>query len=105
MPEKTISNPKAEVCPSANAYNDHDRLNDLLISLKHVTYMYSLLVQEASNQTLKKEIEELMKKSSTMERTCFDLMFEKGWYKLEEQPANKVETTKKTFTQREAELN
>lgn len=92
MPETQVKNKKAEMLPDEQSYNDKDKLNDMLMSLKHLTYMYSLAMQEASNPALYKVMSSLFEKSSQMQRNAYYLMFEKGWYTLEKQTPTKIQT-------------
>ena len=39
MNSQEVMNPKSEILPDEKRFNDRDRLNDLLISIKHITYM------------------------------------------------------------------
>ena len=37
MNSQDVMNPKSEILPDENRFNERDRLNDLLISIKHIT--------------------------------------------------------------------
>lgn len=104
MSESKVANQKAEILPNEDAFNDRDRVNDLLISYKHLAYMYSLAMQEASNPTLYQDFFKLFQEASELQRDTYYLMFEKGWYALEKQTAEKVDQSHKMFKQQESQL-
>ncbi len=104
MPQSKIANKEAKILPSKEVYNDRDRINDLLISYKHLAYMYSLAMQEASNPKLYQSFAQLFEESSQMQRATYNLMFEKGWKTLEKLTQEKIKTTHKNFTQQANQL-
>ena len=85
--------------------SDVYKRQDLLISIKHITYMYSLACQEASNNELYTKLFSLFQESSQLQRKNYDLMFEKGWYKLEKEQAQKIDTKHQTFKSEESQLS
>ena len=88
--ENKIQNPKQDILPDETSFNDKDMLQDALTSIKGLVQEYGLLGSEASNQTLKTEIEKLSKALDQKQRDLFNLMFEKGWYVLEKVDTNKI---------------
>lgn len=104
MNSQEVMNPKAEILPDEKQFNDRDRINDLLISIKHITYMYSLACQEASNCDLYDKLFKIFQESSQLQRKAYDLMFEKGWYKLEKEQAQKIDKKHQTFKSEETQL-
>lgn len=104
MSESKVSNTKAEILPSEDVFNDRDRINDLLISYKHLAYMYSLAAQEASNSELYKQFFQLFEETSQLQRDTYDLMFEKGWYALEKQTPEKIEKLYEMFHKQQKQL-
>ncbi len=105
MASNKVANPKASIKPNDNAFNDRDRINDLLISYKHLSYMYSLACQEASNPKLYKAFLALFHEVSEMQRATYYLMFEKGWNALEKQSQEKIKQSHKMFKQQESQLH
>lgn len=83
-----ISNPKTEI-PTGISMNEKDYLNCLLSILKEMTKNYTIALTEASNETLYQKYQETLNKIISLQRSTFELMFEKGWYSLE-----KVDNTK-----------
>lgn len=77
-----ISNPKTEI-PTGINMNEKDYLNCLLSILKEMTKNYTIALTEASNETLYQKYQETLNKIISLQRSTFELMFEKGWYSLE----------------------
>lgn len=84
-----ISNPKTEV-PMTKEMNDLDYLTDALETTKNMVSNYSLALNEASNNTLYERVKQIFDETSIIQRDMFDLMFQKGWYALEEAEEQKV---------------
>lgn len=105
MDSNKVKNPKQEALPSVNEFNDEDILNDVLISLKHLSTMYGTLKQEASNKTLVSEVEKLSKETGKLARDAFNLMFEKGWYSLELETSSKLSEEYNKFTTKKEEIS
>ena len=53
--------------------------------------------QEASNNELYTKLFSLFQESSRLQQKNYDLMLEKGWYKLEKEQTQKVDTKHQTF--------
>ena len=104
MSESKVANTKAEILPNEDEFNDRDRINDLLISDKHLAYMYSLAMQEASNPELYKRFSTLFEETSQLQRDTYYKMFEKGWYALEKQTPEKIRQTHTMYKQQQAQL-
>ena len=94
-----VENPKQDILPDETSFNDKDMLEDALVSIKGLITSYGLLSGEASNQTLKTEIETLTKTLGEHQRTLFNLMFEKGWYILEHADSTKINEELTKFKQ------
>ncbi len=84
-----ICNPKTEV-PTTKDMNDLDYITDVLETIKNMVHNYSLALNEASNNTLYEEYKNIFDETSTIQRDLFDLMFQKGWYCLEEADNQKI---------------
>ncbi len=96
--KQEIKNPKANPGPEKQ-WNDHDMIMDVLTSVKGLMNIYHTFASEASNNELYNKIHTLYNELSTLQRTLFDMMFEKGWYVLETTPQNKIQKKVKQFTQ------
>ncbi len=104
MANTKVANVKAPIKPSEDQFNDRDKLNDLLVSYKHLTYLYSIACQEASNTKLYKEFLRLFEQASKMQRDTYDLMFENGWYALEKQTPEKIKQQRQMYSQQKSQL-
>lgn len=63
--------------------NDRDRLNDVLATEKYILYGSIIAAWEASHQQLYQDLMNIVQETADSHRELFNLMFEKGWYKLE----------------------
>ncbi len=100
-----VENKKKKALPSDEVYNDSDKLNDLLISLKNINKLYGTFQEEASNDLLFTNIGDLAKDMGQCARDSFNLMFEKGWYKLEQQSEDKIKTIHQQYKKEQSKLN
>lgn len=100
---ETIKNNKT---PQRKGYdmNDSDRLNDILISYKHLVSSYATALNEASNKNIYKLFLKLLEQSSKIQAELFELAFQKGWYTLETAEENKIETAYDKFSKCLSEL-
>jgi len=78
-------------------FNDKDMLQDALISSKSLYNLYNVFTSEASNKTLLDNLNPLRDEMSRTQRNLFNLMFEMGWYVLEEEPQTKVKKKANQF--------
>lgn len=90
MNNRKISNPKTEVKEGLEM-NDCDYLSAALELEKNMSNNYSIALNEASNEELYEDYFELFEDTKDMARECFELMFQKGWYTLEEEQEEKVQ--------------
>lgn len=86
---KKISNPKVEV-KEGLGMNDRDYLGAMLELEKNMSNNYSIAMNEASNEELYEKYFELFEDTKDMARECYQLMFQNGWYSLEEESDEKV---------------
>ncbi|MDD3341147.1 MAG: spore coat protein [Bacilli bacterium] len=103
MDNNVICNPKVEV-PSTQEMNDCDYITSLLTCEKDMSVNYVYALNEASNETLYNEIFPIFKETKDFGRKVYELMFQKGWYKLEKAEENKITQKHTTFTQKVQEL-
>ena len=71
-------------------YTDKDMLNDVMQSAKHLQNIYNTYSIEASNEDICEVMEDLYLGMKDQARDMFNLMYDKGWYKLEKEDSNKV---------------
>ncbi len=86
---KEIKNPKKEVS-SGKEMNDRDYLNSILELEKNMSNNYSIALNEASNDYLYEDYFTLLEDTKDAAREAYNLMFEYGWYTLEEMDEEKV---------------
>jgi len=98
-----ISNKKIEV--PKYEYNDENKLNDVLISLKYLNTLYGNFCTESSNKALSDDINKAMKVISKHQRDAFELMFKLGWYTLEEENQTKINATYSKFSGKIEEIS
>ncbi|UTI42339.1 spore coat protein [Niallia sp. RD1] len=96
MNQQPIQNPKAQV-PKTPQMNDRDYTNDLLSTEKYMTDSYSTALNEASNEPLYQDLLAIFTETQNMQRELYDLMFQKGWYKLEAAEQQKLQQSYQQF--------
>lgn len=89
MKNNEIKNPKMEV-PAGIEMNDRDYLNSILELEKNMSNNYSIALNEASNDYLYEDYFTLLEDSKDAAREAYNLMFQYGWYTLEEAEEQKV---------------
>lgn len=103
MNNNEIKNPKKEV-PTGIEMNDRDYLNSILELEKNMSNNYSIALNEASNDYLYEDYFTLFEDTKDAARECYNLMFQNGWYTLEEAEENKVSKKIDCFTKELSEL-
>jgi len=78
--------------------NDRDILNDALATCKYLTDSFNVAVREASHQELYQDMLAILHETHQSAREMFNLMFEKGWYKLEAQEQQKLQQAHQQFS-------
>ena len=89
MPNKKIQNPSAPF-PKTPQMNDRDFINDILTTEKYFSNSYSVAINEMSHQVLFQDISNIANESQLMQRELYNLMFQKGWYGLEQAPLRSI---------------
>ncbi len=101
MKNKKVGNPKKEVAET-KSMNDKDYLNVVLELEKNMSNNYSIALSEASNDILYNEYFDLFEDTKDMARELYEVMFQNGWYELEEAATDKIN---QKITDMEKELN
>lgn len=70
--------------------SDKDYLGCILESVKNMSNNYSIAVNEASNDYLYEDYFSMLEDSKDIAREIYNLMFEYGWYTVEEVEENKL---------------
>ena len=94
---ETIKNNKTQVKKGLEM-NDSDRLNDILISYKHLVSSYAIALNEASNKEIYNLFLNVFINSSKIQATIFDTSFKLGWYQIECADENKIEKSYNKFS-------
>lgn len=93
---QNIQNPETQV-PKTPQMNERDFLNDMLTTEKYMTTSYSIALHEASHDSLYQDILKIFNETENAQRTLYNLMFEKGWYKIEAEPQQKLQQSHQQF--------
>ena len=99
-----LNPPKQPILPNENAFNDYDKIDDVLLSLKSLLSDYTTFIIECSHLELQKKLIEIQKETYCSQREVFDLMYSKGWYKLEKQTPEKVQKIYQEYSGKETQL-
>lgn len=103
MKNSKIKNAKKEV-PTGIKMNDRDYLNSILDLEKNMSNNYSIALNEASNDYLYEDYFTLFEDTKDAARECYNLMFQYGWYTLEEAEEQKVNDKMNCFQQKLTDL-
>lgn len=105
MDKQNYTNPpKQPIKPNENTYNDYDKINDILLSLKSLLSDYTTFIIECSHQELAHQLIEIQKEVYHVQREIFDVMYSKGWYPLEAETQQKIQKIVQEYTQKETQL-
>lgn len=103
MNNNQICNPQTET-PTGIQMNEKDYLTCLLSVLKDMVKNYTMAMTEASNESLFKSHHSIFKSLIILEREVYELMFQKGWYCLEEAETTKINQKYQTLSQEYQDL-
>ncbi|MBS2772268.1 MULTISPECIES: spore coat protein [Anoxybacillaceae] len=96
MNQSSIQNPETQVAKTPQM-NDRDFLNDLLATEKYMTSSYTTFLHEASHQQLYQDMLHIFTETQNCQRELYNLMFKKGWYKLEAADQQKLQQSYQQF--------
>ena len=65
-----------------STYADKEIATNLLVTLKHMKSELNLFTQEASNEELFQEINQVYNQISDLQREVFQMMCAQGWYNM-----------------------
>lgn len=93
-----IKNPKPANEPKLKGpeMNDRDRINDVLAMEKYLTDSFNISAREASHSALHQDVMTVLNETHQCQYELFQLMFQKGHYKLE---AEQQQTLDKAYQQ------
>ena len=98
-----IENPETKV-PKGMELNDRDYITCLLTSLKDIEKNYTIALTEASCENLYNKHKETFLNIAALQREVYELMFQKGWYKLETAEKTKIKEKHQTLSQELSDL-
>lgn len=95
-----IANPPSSQLPQVKSpqMNDRDFLNDGLSTCKYLTDSFNVAVREASHEQLYTDMLQILTETHGSAREMFNLMFQKGWYKLEAEEQQKLQQAYQQFS-------
>lgn len=98
--QNQIANQQSGTLPNLKGpqMNDRDRLNDILAMEKYLISTSNIAAWEASHTQLHQDIVNLCNDSQASHRELFNLMFQKGWYKLEAEEQQKLDQAYQQFS-------
>lgn len=94
-----IKNPKPPYEPKTKGpeLNDRDRVNDILAMEKYLTDSFNISAREASHPNLHEDILTVLNETHQCQYAMYELMFQKGHYKLEAEEQTKLDQAYKQF--------
>lgn len=95
--QNKIQNPKTQV-PKTAQMNDRDMLNDMLSTEKYMTASYSVALNEASHEQLYQDLSMIFNETQQCQRDLFNLMFKKGWYKMDAANGGQLQQSHQQFS-------
>jgi len=96
MQSQSIQNPESQI-PKTPQMNERDFTNDLLSMEKYITDSYCTFLNEASHEALYQDILTIFTEAQNEQRRMYNLMFQKGWYKLEPADAQQLQQKHQQF--------
>jgi spore coat protein CotF len=99
--QNMIHNPQSPLLPQVKGpeLNDRDRINDILANEKYLSSNIAIAAWEASHQQLHDDLMTILNETETQHRHLFNLMFQKGWYKLEAAEQQQIDQAHQQFSQ------
>jgi spore coat protein CotF len=98
--QNQIANPQSGYVPQVKGpqMNDRDFLNDGLATCKYLTDSLNVAVREASHEQLHADMLQILMETHQSARNLYNLMFQKGWYKLEAEQQQKLQQAYQQFS-------
>lgn len=103
MPNPKIQNPSAPF-PKTPQMNERDFINDILTTEKYFSSSYTVAINEMSHQALFQDISNIANETQLMQRELYNLMFQKGWYGLEQAPLEALSQSYQQFSGYKSQL-
>jgi spore coat protein CotF len=77
---------------------DKERLNDGLISQKHISSVYNTYASECVNPQLRNEMLSILKDEHEIQADLFTSLQSHGWYQVEQAEATKLSQARQKYT-------
>lgn len=77
---------------------DMELVGTLIYQLKMEASALCTSTLESSNENVRAQLTQMLQQSLQNQKTVFDLMNQKGWYKVEAAPPEQYSRIKQTFT-------
>lgn len=90
---------------ASKGYTDKDIATNLLISLKHMKAEFNTFTQEASNEDLCSQINEIYTCVSQIQRDVFEMMSAQSWYKMTADTSKNITKAYNKFSKSQNELS
>ncbi|GGK19580.1 hypothetical protein GCM10010965_10770 [Caldalkalibacillus thermarum] len=98
-----IANPSSNQ-PKGPQMNDRDRMNDCLATEKYLCQSINTATWEASHDQLHQDLKTILNQTQECHRNLYNLMFKKGWYKLQAADQMQIDNTYQQFSNYTAQL-
>ena len=95
--DKMENNTNASVNKSMT-FDDKQRMEDVLISQKHITGVYNTFLNEAVNPDVKSCLNNILNEEHDIQNQIFGQMSQKGWYQMETAEDAKVNKEKQKYS-------
>lgn len=77
--------------------NDMELIGTLIYQLKMESSSLCTAVLESANDMVRSQLTQLLNQSLQNQKTVFDFMNQKGWYKVEPAPADQYQRIQQSF--------
>lgn len=84
---------------------DQEMITDLMLTEKKMSNNYSIYASECVNVKLRDAFVDILTQSHKTQTDLFQTAQKKGWYQVEQAPANKVEQAMQKFTNSAPSMN
>lgn len=100
MASTVIAKPSTGQLPTVKGpeMNDRDRVNDILSMQKYLSNGYNVGLYETQHPQLRETVQRILNETHDNQHQLFNLMFEKGWYKMKMADAAEIGQTHQQFS-------
>ena len=102
QPQQTTTikntNPRSQNQVKTPKMNQRDFLNDILVTEKYLTDSFNVFAREASHIELHSDVRLILDESHNCARNIFNIMFQRGHYKLKTAPQQEIQKSWDQFS-------